>query len=93
MTAWKKLLWRMISDSSPITYTYEQAASILLRLGFELAPTSGGSHRKWRRKLENGAVVVIGLVEKGSGTLKAYLVRDMIQQLRQHQLLPDDLEH
>ena len=82
----------MLSDSSPTSYTYAEAAGILARLDFALAPTCGGSHRKWRRKLADGTVIVVGLVEKGSGTMKSYLIRDMIQQLRIHGLVPGDLQ-
>lgn len=82
----------MLSDSIPTSYTYSEAASVLTRLGFELAPTAGGSHRKWRRRVDDDTSVIIGLVEKGSGHLKPYLIRDMIVQLQQHDLIPTDLE-
>lgn len=82
----------MLSDSSPTSYTYAEAAGILARLDFVLARSSGSSHRKWRRKLPDGTVVVVGLVEKGSGTMKAYLIRDMVEQLQTHGLVPPDLE-
>jgi len=82
----------MLSDHSPTTYSYDDASLILRRLGFDLAPHAGGSHRKWRRRAGLGAVIVIGLVEKGSGTLKPYLIRDMIAQLTDHGLIPADLE-
>lgn len=82
----------MLNDSSPTTYTYAEAASVLSHLGFVLAPSQGGSHRKWRFKVSSGTVVVIGLVEKGSGTLRAYLVRDLVQQLISNDLVPKDLE-
>jgi hypothetical protein len=81
----------MLTDASPTTYTYDQAASILAHLGFELAPHGGGSHRKWRIRTSTGNPVVIGLVDKGSGALKAYLVRDMVQQLQGNGLIPEDL--
>jgi hypothetical protein len=35
---------------------------------------------------------MVGLVEKGAGTLKPYLVRQMILQLREHGLVPVDLD-
>ena len=81
----------MLTDASPTTYTYDQTASVLEHLGFALAPRSGGSHRKWRLRTQDGRVVVSGLVEKGSGTLKPYLIRDMVAQLEAHNLVPDDL--
>jgi hypothetical protein len=92
MAKWQKLLRQMLTDVSLIGYTYAEAASVLRHLGFELAPHGGGSHRKWRRRSTAGNPVVIGLVEKGSGSLKPYLVRDMIHQLRLHELIPADLE-
>lgn len=92
MARWKRLLARMLSDHSPTTYSYGDASSILRRLGFELAPNAGGSHRKWRKGAGSGSPVVIGLVDKGSGNLKPYLIRDMIAQLTDQGLIPADLE-
>jgi predicted RNA binding protein YcfA (HicA-like mRNA interferase family) len=89
---WRKLLSRMASDGRPTGYTYEDAAVVLRALGFQVAPSGGGSHRKWRAVSPAGIVVVIGLVEKGAGALKPYLIRDMISQLRQNGFLPADLE-
>lgn len=82
----------MLSDAKPIGYTYRDAATILPRLGFELAPHGGGSHRKWRIRTTQGNTVVIGLVDKGTQPLKAYLIRDMVAQLRANDLIPPDLE-
>jgi hypothetical protein len=92
MAKWKKTLARMLQDAKLIDYTYEEAAAVLRGLSFDLAPTTSGSHRKWRRRCADGTVVVVGLVEKGTGTLKPYLVRDMLTQLRAHDLVPSDLE-
>jgi hypothetical protein len=89
---WQKLLRRMLTDANPIGYTYDEAVLVLSHLGFQLAPHGGGSHRKWRQRSPAGNPVVIGLVEKGSGSLKPYLVRDMIQQLRLHRMIPPHLE-
>ena len=82
----------MLSDSNPITYTYSDACAVLEALDFEVAPHGGGSHRKWRRKLADGNVVLVGLVEKGHGTLKPYLIRDLVAQLRANELVPKELE-
>lgn len=82
----------MLTDASPTSYTYEEAVLVLKKLDFELAPHGGGSHRKWRRRSADGNIVIIGLVEKGSGALKPYLVRDMVQQLQSNGLIPADLE-
>ena len=57
-----------------------------------VAPHGGGSHRRWRHKLPSGNVIIIGLVQKGNGTLKPYLIRDLIGQLRANDLVPPDLE-
>jgi len=89
---WKKLLAQMATDVAPTSYTYQDAGSVLSHLGFELAPHGSGSHRKWRHRTPSGNTVIIGLVEKGSGTLKPYLIRDMVAQLRENDLLPPDLE-
>lgn len=92
MAKWRKLLARMLTDASPTDYTYDDAASVLSHLGFKLAPPGGGSHRMWRLRTPKGNTVIIGLVQKGSGTLKPYLIRDMIAQLRANNLIPADLE-
>ena len=38
----------------------------------------------WRGVSGAGTVVIIGLVDKGHGTLKPYLIREMIKQLREN---------
>jgi predicted RNA binding protein YcfA (HicA-like mRNA interferase family) len=92
MAAWKKTLQRMLADRDPRNYTYDEAAGVLQRLGFELAPYRDGSHRRWRYRSRDGIVVIIGLVEKGHGTLKPVYIRDMLKQLRDNQLIPNELE-
>jgi predicted RNA binding protein YcfA (HicA-like mRNA interferase family) len=74
----------MLSDVRPTTYTYADAAAVLNGLGFEVAPHGGGSHRRWRHRSAAGNVVVIGLVDSGSGPLKPYLIRDLVSSLREH---------
>ena len=87
------LLARMLTDRNPATYTYAEAVRVLRHLDeFNLAPHGGGSHRKWRGISPSGTVVVVGLVDKGSGALKPYLIREMLQQLRENALLPPNLE-
>lgn len=87
MARWEKVLQQMLNDQKPVGYTYDDAAGVLLGLGFEPPKKKkGGSHRKWTRKVE-GTLVVIGLVESGSGPLRAYLIRDMLKTLRQHGLV------
>jgi hypothetical protein len=87
MARWKRLLDKMASDSDPRNYSYDDAVTVLRGLDFQLAPHGGGSHRAWRGKGTSGTVVVIGLVDKGHGTLKPYLVREMVKQLRANGLL------
>ena len=41
MAQWKKLLVRMLEDTDPRNYSYEEAAQVLEHLGFALAPVSG----------------------------------------------------
>ena len=81
----------MVADSDPRNYTYEDAVKVLKKLDFQLAPSSGTSHRKWRYAKSGSVAVVIGLVDKGSGTLKPYLIRDMVRQLKDNGLVPADI--
>jgi hypothetical protein len=95
MASWRKRLARMVADPDPRSYRYKEAASILARLGFELAKPTDGSHRKWRRGIPDPThpkgrrIVVIGLVESGRGTMKPEYVKDMVEILRANDLLPD----
>lgn len=93
MARWKKTLARMLRDTDPRNYRYEEAAAILERLGFVKAPeTSGTSHKQWRHVTRDGKVIYVGLVKKGHGTLKPYLIRDMLAALKAGGLLPDDIQ-
>lgn len=83
MARWRKLLERMANDPSPRNYTYDEAVQVLRGLDFTMAPHGAGSHRVWRGLSARG-VVVIGLVDKGHGKLKPYLIREMVKQLREH---------
>lgn len=80
----------MLNDTSPTGYTYDEAANVLRRLDFTLAASGATSHRKWARKI-GATTVVIELVQKGHGTMKAYLIRDMVSQLRENNLIPAHL--
>jgi len=82
MSRWRKLLADMANDSDPRNYTYEEAVAVLRGLSFAAAPHGAGSHRVWRGLTQGGTVVVVGLVDRGHGTLKPYLIREMIAQLR-----------
>lgn len=93
MARWKKTLAKMLNDPNPVGYTYDEAAQVLRHLGFDLAPVSGGSHRKWRREIHPGTVARVGLVEKGRGSMRDYLIRDMVAILRTYDLIPQDLEN
>jgi predicted RNA binding protein YcfA (HicA-like mRNA interferase family) len=87
MSKWQKLLTQMVNDTNPTGYTYDEAALVLRNLGFTLAARGATSHRKWARR-DDQTTIVITLVEKGSGPLKAYLIRDMIKQLRDNGIIP-----
>jgi hypothetical protein len=89
MGNWRKLLASMASDPRPITYHYEDAARILARLGFEEAPNSGSSHRKWRLRPPGRPPIIVGLV-KGTGPLRREYIQDMIRTLAENDLLPKD---
>ena len=88
MPRWERLLARMVADTDPRNYTYEEAARVLLKLDYELAPHGGTSHRKWRKVLASGKVDVIGLVESGRGCLKPCYIRDMVRSLQEAGLIP-----
>jgi hypothetical protein len=90
MARWKKTLARMLTDTNPRNYSYDDAATILANLGFVEAPNSGTSHRKWRMALR-GRTVHVALVA-GHGTLKPGYIRDMVAVLRDGGLVPPDLE-
>lgn len=89
MGNWKKLLYRMANDPRPKGYHYADAARILRQLGFDVAPSSGSSHRKWRIKVgDPPRVVVIGLVEPSRGCLPREYIQDMLEILRANDLMP-----
>ncbi|MEO6066883.1 MAG: hypothetical protein ABIQ41_02735 [Gemmatimonadales bacterium] len=92
MAQWRKTLARMLADTKPVGFTYDEAAAVLSHLGFELAPSAGGSHRLWRGLSPEGNPVMVGLVDRGSGAMKPYLVRHMVSQLRANGLVPADLD-
>lgn len=87
MPSWRKRLAQMAADDNPNGYTYEEAATVLAALGFGLRRGGGGgSHRSWRKSVTRDnqtSSVVIGLVQKGSGTMKAVYIKDMIAILRE----------
>jgi hypothetical protein len=95
---WKKLLWQMVDDPDNRGYTYDDAARVLRQLNFVEPKKPNGTHRRWRLKLPNGNVVVVGLVQKGHGTLKPGYIPDMVKALHDHGLIPlrkgtdDDLD-
>ena len=97
MTRWLKRLLGMVADPRPVSYTYAEAAAVLVGVGFELQPHQG-SHRKFRKVIDDPKApggrrtVIIGLVEKGRGPLKPAYIRTMVRTLQENDLLPDGVE-
>lgn len=98
MPSWQKLLGRMVADSDPRSYTYQQAAGILVQLGFAPPTKPTGTHRRFRIEIDDPADktrkrgIIIGLVEKGRGTLKPKYISVMVRTLKENKLLPNDVE-
>ena len=98
MASWLKLLAQMVADPDPRSYTYAQAAGILVHLGFSPPHKPGGSHRKFRIELQDPKAkggkrgVTIGLKEAGHGTLPPKYITAMVQTLRENNLLPSGVE-
>lgn len=90
MGSWKKLLAAMRSDTNPNGYTYDDAARVLANLGLQLAPSSGGSHRRWRGTGPSGHVCIVGLVDRGHGPLKAVYIKEMLSALECAGILPEE---
>jgi predicted RNA binding protein YcfA (HicA-like mRNA interferase family) len=94
---WEKLLAAMLTDTRPRSYTYDDMVTVLTQLGFTLARRGSGSHRNWRRELPDSSepnghrTVNIGLVDSGSGTLKAVYVKQAMRTLRENNLLPPEV--
>jgi predicted RNA binding protein YcfA (HicA-like mRNA interferase family) len=82
----------MAEDAKPVTYSYDDAASILRALGFALAKSSGTSHRRWRIKAPNGQSVTVALVDVGKGPMKSVYINDMSRLLRANDLMPPEVE-
>lgn len=95
MASWRKLLSKMVADPDPRSYTYEEAEGILLQLGFDPPPKTGGSHRRFRMEIDDPndssrkRGVIIGLVDKGRGKLKPKYISEMVRTLTENNLLPD----
>ncbi len=98
MPSWQKLLAGMVADSDPRSYTYQQAAGILVHLGFAPPTKPTGSHRRFRIEIDDPGDetrkrgVIIGLVEKGRGTLKPKYISAMVRTLKENKLLPSDVK-
>src|SRR5665213_587381 len=92
MGSWRKLLSTMVADPNPRSYTFDDAANILMQLGFVQAAKRSGSHRTFRREMgSDGAPkrgLVIGLVDAGHGPIKPVYIRAMVQALIDNGLLP-----
>lgn len=99
MASWKKRLAGIVDDRRPVSYTYDELASLLVRhLGFTLATPISGSHRRFRRVVpvpgspDFLTTVTIGLVDYGSGPLRPEYVKQMVLTLRLNDLLPEGVE-
>ena len=97
MPSWEKRLAAMVADPDPRSYTYDEVARILERLAF-VVQKGGGSHRKFRREIADANSpsgrrgIIVGLVQKGHGTLPPKYITEMIRTLRANHLLPDGVE-
>lgn len=98
MTQWRKLLRRLVADPRPVSYTYDDLAGVLGRLGFRVATPIDGSHRRFRRDVPDASsprgtrTVTIGLVDYGRGPVKPEYVKQMVRTLRENELLPEGVE-
>jgi hypothetical protein len=98
MAQWKKLLEAMVADKRPVSYTYDQAATVLSQLGFTEANPTATSHRKWSCEVSDPAsptgkrTVTIGLNAKGKRALPPGYIRKMVQTLQENSLLPDGVQ-
>lgn len=78
----------MANNPKPVSYAYDDAASILRATGFVLAKTSGTSHRRWRIKAPNGQSITVALVDAGKGPMKSVYIKEMIRLLSENDLIP-----
>ena len=96
MPGWRKVLAAMVADGDPRSYSYDDAAKILSRLGFVLARPGKGSHRMWKLAITTAAgekrTVTIGLVDAGRGTLKPEYIKTMVQRLLENGLVAAEEE-
>src|SRR6185312_9879926 len=93
MASWRKLLSQMANDPDPRGYTFEDDAKVLEHSGFVQAPSSGTSHRRFRLVVQSGTekrTVIVGLVDRGHGTLKPVYIKELVQVLRAEGLLAVD---
>jgi predicted RNA binding protein YcfA (HicA-like mRNA interferase family) len=98
MGGWRSLLLEMVADTDPRSYTFDDAASVLINLGFFPPRRPSGSHRIFRKEIEDKSspsgkrAITVGLVDAGKGTLKPIYIREMIKVLRANSLLPEWVE-
>ncbi len=87
----------MVADADPRSYSYEEAAGILLQLGFSPPARPSGSHRKFRIEVDDPTDstrkrgIIVALVQKGRGNVKPKYITVMIRTLRDNKLLPEGL--
>lgn len=98
MASWRKLLAQMVADPDPGSHTFDEAAGVLGHLEFNLAKPTKGSHRRFRRTVEDSTqpsgtrTIIIGLVQSGKGTLKPIYITEMVRVLQENHLLPEGVE-
>ena len=90
VSRWEKLLRQMRDSPRCVGFTYDEAARVLLALGFQMATANGGSHRRWVLLREGLPPVIIGLVAKGHGELLPVYIKEMLATLEAHGLLPEE---
>lgn len=98
MGGWRTVLELMVADDDPRSYSFDQAATVLVHLGFSPPKKPKGSHRIFRRVIADAAspsgtrAVTVGLVDSGKGKLKPIYVKEMVAVLQMNDLLPDWVE-
>ncbi|MBA3560846.1 MAG: hypothetical protein H0W30_19900 [Gemmatimonadaceae bacterium] len=82
----------MAEHPKPVNYTYDDAARILRHLDFRVSDAEG-SHRVWKRKIDEHTTLRVSLVDSGHGKLKSVYVKKMVQILNAHGLVPEETDN